>query len=299
MDNVLSAFNKMLGNIANKKTPALTPDWISEANRQLLSGLEGHLEEGVVPSEIPSFSVGVFRYRGAPREDCALLLDQLYKWLEEDHWSLNLNDQYSNRIASAVLRAVYIHLYLAWIHAFGDGNGRTARLAEFMILAREGIPSPCAHLLSDHYNLTRSEYYRQLDRSSRAKSGRGNPMDFPYYSMEGLVDGLRKQNRTVERMQAHLAWEHYVYTRFKQIPQSIAMRRRREVALALSKASRPVHKKDITDLTPNLARLYASKTIKTLARDMNWLVERDFLERLSTGYRAQVEKMYTFRPMTA
>ncbi len=38
---------------------------------------------------------------------------------------------------------------MAWIHPFGDGNGRTARLLEFLILARCGmVPLPAAHLLS-------------------------------------------------------------------------------------------------------------------------------------------------------
>ncbi len=297
--NVLIAFEKIFEDIVAGNPPILTPQWISEANRRLLSGLEEHLEEGVVPGEIPTFSVGVFRYRGAPRGDCAFLIGKLCKWLEKDKWSLDLNDQHSNRIASAILRAIFVHLYLAWIHAFGDGNGRTARLAELMILACEGVPSPCAHLLSDHYNLTRSEYYRQLDRSSKANSGRGDPMGFLYYSIEGLVDGLRNQNKTVEEMQLRLAWEHYVYSRFKLLPQSLAMRRRREVALALSQSSRPVLKKNITDLTPNIARLYASKTTKTLSRDLNWLTVKDFLGRQKRGYYAKVEKMYAFRPIRA
>ena len=54
------------------------------------------------------------------------------------------------------------------------GNGRTARLAEFHHPgARRRFPSPATHLLSNHYNLTRADYYRQLDRSSRASDGRG------------------------------------------------------------------------------------------------------------------------------
>jgi hypothetical protein len=72
----------------------------------------------------------------------------------------------------AILKAMVAHLYLAWTHPFGDGNGRTARLIEFHILLSAGVPSPAAHLFSNHYNQTRAEYYRQLDRAS--KSG-GHP----------------------------------------------------------------------------------------------------------------------------
>ena len=41
----------------------------------------------------------------------------------------------------AFLRAVLAHVYIAWIHPFGDSNGRTARLVEFGILTAAGVPA--------------------------------------------------------------------------------------------------------------------------------------------------------------
>ncbi len=298
VENVLTAVNDILADIVGGQPPVLTPDWIAGANRRLLAGLEEHLAEDVVPGEIPARPVGVMRYRGAPREDCAFLLGRLCGWLEGSDWPVR-PDRHEDRVASAILRAVFVHLYLAWIHPFGDGNGRTARLAEFMILAREGVPSPCAHLLSNHYNLTRAEYQRQLDRSSRANSGRGDPLGFLLYSLQGFVDGLREQSRYIAGVQLTLAWEHYVYGEFQRIPTSPAMRRRREVTLALGRVAAPVRKRAIPDLSPDLARRYAEKTSKTLARDMNWLVKHEFLERGEEGYRARVGSMRAFRPPRA
>ena len=298
VDNVLRAVHDIFTEIMGGEPPPLTPDWIAGANRRLLTGLEEHLEEGVVPGEIPAHPVGVLRYRGAPRRDCALLLDRLCEWLEGDGWPVR-PDRQEDRLASAILRAVFVHLYIAWIHPYGDGNGRTARLAEFMILAREGVPSPCAHLLSNHYNLTRAEYYRQLDRSSRANSGRGDPLGFLLYSLQGFVDGLREQSEFIAGIQLKLAWEHFVYGEFQGIPSSPAMRRRREVTLVLGRVSAPVRKRAIPDLSPDLARLYAERTSKTLTRDMNWLVNREFLEKGEDGYRAKVESMRAFQPARA
>ncbi len=298
VDNVLKAVNDILADVMGGQPPLLTPEWIAGANRRLLAGLKEHLEEGVVAGEIPTRPVGVLRYRGAPRKDCAFLLDRLCRWLEGDGWPVR-PDRQEDRIASAILRAVFVHLYIAWIHPFGDGNGRTARLAEFMILAREGVPSPCAHLLSNHYNLTRAEYYRQLDRSSRANSGRGDPLGFLLYSLQGFVDGLREQSEFIAGIQLKLAWEHFVYGEFQRIPSSQAMRRRREVTLFLGRLSEPIRKRAIPDLSPDLARLYAEKTSKTLTRDMNWLVRQDFLERGEDGYRARVETMRAFQPARA
>ena len=298
VDNVLKAANDIFAEILEGRPPTLAPDWIAGANRRLLAELEEHLEEGVVPGEVQTHPVGVLRYRGAPRQDCGFLLRRLCGWIEGDGWPFR-PDRREDRIASAILRAVFVHLYIAWIHPFGDGNGRTARLAEFMILAREGVPSPCAHLLSNHYSLTRSEYYRQLDRSSRANSGRGDPLDFLLYSLRGFVDGLREQGRQIAAIQLKLAWEHFVYGEFRRRRSSSAMRRRRDVTLALGRAGTPVRKREIPDLHPGLARLYAERTGKTLTRDMNWLVAQGFLERGEDGYRAKVDSMRGFRPARA
>ena len=165
--------------------------------------------------------------------------------------------------------------------------------------SREGVPLPCAHLLSNHYNLTRTEYYRQLDRSTRANAGRGDPLGFLRYSLQGFVDGLREQSRFIAGIQLKLAWEHLVYAEFQLIPPSRAMRRHREVTLTLGRAGEPVAKPAIPDLSPDLARVYADRTSKTLTRDMNWLVNRGLLERGGDGYRAQVDSMRAFRPERA
>ncbi len=41
-------------------------------------------------------------------------------------------------IVKAVLKAIFAHLYVAWIHPFGDGNGRTARALFMWSMLRSG-----------------------------------------------------------------------------------------------------------------------------------------------------------------
>jgi Fic/DOC family len=41
-----------------------------------------------------------------------------------------------------LVKAILAHLYIAWIHPFGDGNGRAARLMELRILLEAGVPMP-------------------------------------------------------------------------------------------------------------------------------------------------------------
>ena len=69
--------------------------------------------------------------------------------------------------------------------------------------------------------------------------------------------------------------------------------------LALGAEQRPVPKSKITELTPALARSYATRTEKTLTRDLNWLRDRELVNRTGQGYRAQMERMFSFQPDTA
>jgi Fic family protein len=296
VDNVLRACDKIEASILHGIQLRLGPDWIAACNRQVLDGLEDHLEEGVVPGEIPAHAVGVGRYRGAPRADCAFLLHRLCDWLEAERGLSMFEQPDDDRIATAILHSILAHLYIAWIHPFGDGNGRTARLVEFMLLARAGVPLTSAQLLSNHYNLTRAEYYRQLDRASHAHDGRGDPIGFILYALQGLVDGLAKQCDEIDAIQLSIAWKHFVFDRFRQARRSPALNRRREIALALTDREQPAARTELRRLDPTVAELYAGKTDKTLTRDINWLLDEDLIAKGTGGYRARVDRMRSFRP---
>src|SRR5207247_2592567 len=102
-----------------------------------------------------------------------------------------------------ILRAIMAHLYIAWVHPFGDGNGRTARVVELDILLRAGVPLVCAHLLSDHYNRTRAHYYRALSMA------RQHPHYFVEYAISGLRDSLVQQITTIRNLQMQVMWTNY------------------------------------------------------------------------------------------
>jgi Fic family protein len=248
------------------------------------------VDQGVVPGEIRRHSVGVGRYRGAPPKDCEYLLDRLCAWLEGP-------DFLPSPALDGVLpflKALCTHLYLAWIHPFGDGNGRTARLIEFQILVASGVPSPAAHLLSNHYNQTRAEYYRHLDHSSR--SG-GDVLPFLLYATQGFADGLRQQIDVVRGQQWDVAWRNYVHEQFSGQKGAAADRRRRLV-LDLSLATDAVPLQKLPEISPRLAAAYARKTLKTLTRDVNELVRANLIEKSERGYRARRETILAFLPVT-
>lgn len=277
IENILGGCNEMLDDIRNDRELLLDSDRIKYLNVQVLKGLE--LGEGIVPGEIRTHDVRLTRYKIPPASGCDLLLRCLSRWLDSD--SFNPPDP-RLRIASAILKAIVAHLYLAWIHPFGDGNGRTARLLEVQILLLSGLPTATAHLLSIHYNQTRAEYYRQLDRASR--SG-GDIILFLRYAVEGLLDGLVEQSQLILDQQLEVAWIHYVHQRFidKGGPANV---RRRRLVLDLSRKDEPIPLKDMADISPRITRAYLNKTSRTLLRDLNYLLREELIKRdRSGGYR--------------
>ncbi len=294
--NILYACGAIESAMDTDNSPRLTVNLIQEYNGRVLEGLGEHLAEGVIPGEIRAHSVGVGRYRAAPPEDCRYLLERLCRWLEEKTEIPFFAEEDDQRVAAGILQAILVHLYIAWIHPFGDGNGRTARLVEFMAQARAGVPFPSAHLLSDHYNMTRTQYYRELDRSSQVCDGEGDAFGFLYYALQGFVDGLQAQCQKIQGYQLAIAWEHFIYGVFAKQKRSSAMQRRRELVLELGRISEPVAKAEIPFLTPALARGYAGKTRKTLTRDLNWLAQERLIARAGRAYRANIGLMWAFVP---
>ena len=245
----------------------LNPEKIKQFNLWVRQGLPTATDEAP-PGELRTYSVGVGSYRGAPAEDCEHLLRRLCEWLAEP----NFAGPPHHATEFAVIRSIVAHLYMAWIHPFADGNGRTARLVEFDILINAGFPTPCAHLLSNHYNETRSEYYRQLDYASKS---RGDVGPFLRYAIQGMVDGLQTQLRAIGHEQLDIAWRNFVHEHFGNA-NTPARLRQRKLILELSRQRRHVEFSELAELSSKIAVEYSGKTSKTLRRDVNAL-ERDRL----------------------
>jgi Fic family protein len=287
IDNIVGACNR-IGELLAKGEAGLTPERLCEFNRWVLEKLPPEGKE--VPGKLRDYSVLVGNvYRGAPAEDCRYLLDRFCEWLGSEDFKAPSGME----TVYAIIKAAVAHLYFAWIHPFGNGNGRTARLIEFQILLAAGVPTPAAHLLSNHYNLTRAEYYRQLDRAS--KSG-GEIVPFIQYAAEGFADGLREQLQVIREQQWDVAWRSYVHTKFRDHT-GVSARRQRDLVLDLSESREPVPIGKIPELSPRLAKAYATKSSKTLQRDLIDLERKlGLIKRTAKGVLANREIILAFLP---
>jgi len=289
VDNIIRICNDVLSRISAGRMINLDCQRIKDINAQILDGLP--LPEYVTPGEVRACSVIVGSYRGAPNEDCALLLDKLCEWLG----GVSFQPRPGLEIATAILKAVVAHLYMAWIHPFGDGNGRTARLIEFQVLISSGAPAPAAHLLSNHYNQTRTEYYRQL---ALASTSGGDIMPFVSYAVQGFLDGLKSQLEVIWEQEWDIVWRNYVHELLGKESGRTATRRR-HLALDLSRQKDAILIAEIPMISQRISRAYANKTEKTISRDLRVLIEKGIIEKTAKGYRARKEIVRSFLPPQA
>jgi Fic family protein len=289
--NIIDACNLIAADVKAGDNHDLSPERIKRFNSLVLKDLE--LDE-VTPGKCRTYAVGVPGYLGAPAEDCEYLLERLCEWLGGPDFLVNADDNRHAVFLKTVLKALLAHLYLAWIHPFGDGNGRTARLLEVEILLQSGLASmPASHLLSNHYNKTRSRYYRELDRAS--KSG-GDVTGFLKYAMQGFVDGLAQQLEVIREEHMNQVWRNYVHDKFKGKETPANIRRRR---LVLDMPKDMVQRSEITEVSKRVARSYAGRGPRTLARDLNAVVQMGLVLRSGGFHWANRDIIEAFLPVRA
>ncbi len=283
VQNILDACNRIADACIEGSPQALSVDEICAFNRQVLDKLR--IDDAVVPGRIRTHSVGVSRYKAPSPQDCGHLLHRLCDMINTftplgERWPY----------ASGVLKAVVAHVYLAWIHPFGDGNGRTARLVELKLCAAAGIPKPACQLLSNFYNKTRSEYYRELEKASLTTS----PSGFIRYALAGLADMLDEQLNVIRAHQLKSAWENLVHTTVKG--GSVTAERRRALALDLYTRKEGLPKAELKTLSLRLAGFYAGRASHTAERDVKALRALDLVETDGKLVRPNLGRVLAWLP---
>jgi len=153
-------------------------------------------------------------------------------------------------------------------------------------------------LLSNHYNATRNEYYRQLDLSSKKR----NVHSFISYAVQGFLDGLKEQQDFIFNQTLDIFWESYIYEIFGDettTGSKARAKRLRTVMLELSKQKEPVSLEKLFTLNQNIFNCYRGKSPITLRRDMIELMKQDLIKEVDQGIKAKKEKILAFLPMSS
>jgi Fic family protein len=293
VENVLSAFNIILEELIREKKPeTISPELIRRFNEMVgrnigeaFGGEPGHLRRRNVV-------VGAI-YRPPSFELVEEFVQKLCGWLMRYfHYTQEQN------FDEAVIEAIVTHVYIAWIHPFMDGNGRTARLLEFYLLMRAGVPGIASHILSNHYNNTRTVYYRQLQHATET----GDLSTFIQYALEGFRDGLEHTIMVIHQDQTELTWNNYVHDIIEKMQSEgknrKTLQRIHQLAYYIP-ADRFLSLDEIAILNSKIIGEYRKYNPITLRRDLDLLVGKELLKTEKNKFRANYELLHGLLPETS
>ena len=293
VQNVISALNQIRSEvIRDGKDHLITPELIKTFHYNIGKNLGEHLRAAPGQFRNAGHNVVVGSYKPPLGKDVIPLVIQLCDWLKG---TFHYEDGKQNFIEQ-VIQAIVCHVYIAWIHPFGDGNGRTARLIEFYLLLRAGLPDIASHILSNHYNNTREEYYRQLDLAGKEK----DLSRFIAYAVLGFRDGLNEVLDVVQLNVLKTAWRNYIYeildSKKAAGKTKAIVKRRRNVALNF-----PTDAFQTIDYLLNnnaiFAREYANYSSITLQRDLLELEKLGLIVTDNDKFKANIEILKDSMPL--
>lgn len=285
--NILAAFNELLKEIVLEgRVSIITPELIKNFHRMIGQNLGDHFD--AIPGRFRDDNRVVGKYLAPDHKFVPELIDKLCEWLRREfHYSDGQN------FLTLVIQAIITHVYIEWIHPFGDGNGRTGRLLEFYILLRTGLPSIVSHVLSNFYNQTRPEYYRQLDLARKNK----NLSRFIKYAVQGFRDGLKENLSLIQESQFVIFWHNYIYEAFSDVKYTKrdAFKRKRELILDI-----PINKEfdidQLVEITPGVAKRYAKVNRATILRDLKELQDLNLLIKVGRKYTPNTKILRAMMP---
>lgn len=246
----------------------LTENLICEMHKLMTEGIDyphntpGHYREGPVRA-------GTY-VPPQTGEEVRRLMPELIAWLNEG----------PPRSWPASTQAIIAHFYVVSIHPFGDGNGRTARAVESLLLYKGGINARGFYSLANFYYRYRAEYESMLDRVRFETNGDLTP--FLRFALDGLVAELEAVHQEVLQEVTIIAFRDYARETLMADGVIGTKPGERMYHFLLGLAGEPVSVKALRRGAHSLSHLYRGVTSKTLSRDLNYLrahelviVERD------------------------
>lgn len=162
------------------------------------------------------------------------------------------------------IRAALAHYYVGLIHPFGNGNGRTARIIEALMLKLSGIKY-VPIMLSNFYYRNIDDYFWAFSNSIKSKEHDVTP--FIKFVLQGFIESLTElKERIVYYIRKFTLRDYYDFLKKeKHITQ-----RQHDLLLILLEHNAPFSLKDLLNEAP-FEILYRNVTERTARRDLQKL----------------------------
>jgi len=176
------------------------------------------------------------------------------------------------------LRAALAHYHLALIHPFSDGNGRTARIIEALLLKKAGIKYVWV-MLSNYYYRYMDDYFWAFSNSINSKEYDVTP--FLDFALTGFLTSLNEMRKTITFYIRQFALRDYYP--FLRKDRALTQRQHDLLFLLLDNLG-PFTLKDLFTKPP-FTGLYGKASERTARRDLRKLSDKKLILEENGGYR--------------
>ncbi|HED38360.1 MAG TPA: Fic family protein [Ignavibacteria bacterium] len=168
------------------------------------------------------------------------------------------------------IRAALAHYHLGLIHPFGDGNGRTARVVEALLLQLAGIKY-IPLMLSNFYYRNIDAYFWALSNSRKNKENEVSA--FLRFVLEGFIDSLKEiKGKITFYIRKFTLRDYYSHLRTK----GDISQRQHDFLIMLLDYPKPFALEDLVNISPfNI--LYRKVSERTARRDLKKLGDKGLL----------------------
>lgn len=241
----------------------VTEDLISQVHRRIVTGCDDdHCAPGQFRSAGENVVFGRPRHRGVEGgKQC------------EDAFSALMNEfNTSYRAHDPLIQALALHYHMGALHPFYDGNGRTARAVEALLLRRASLKDALFVSMSNYYYDEKDAYLKCL---SEVRANGHNLTSFLSFGLKGIAIQC---NRLLVEIRRHIQITLYrdvlgqMYGRLRSTKKRALAQRQMAIALKLLSIDRRM---DATSLFEEVAQQFVGlkAPFKAYIRDVNKLLE--------------------------
>ncbi len=180
-------------------------DLVREVHRRIVTGCdEDHCPPGVLRGRDYNVTFGIPEHRGAeggpPCEEAFAGLLQSAQSEFHDH--------------DPLVQAMALHYHLAAMHPFLDGNGRTARAMEALVLRRAGLTDRAFVAMSNYYYDEKPAYLRVL---SEVQQGGQDLTPFLIFALQGVRVQCERLTAEIRKHMQRALFRDTMYSLFHRL----------------------------------------------------------------------------------
>jgi len=175
------------------------------------------------------------------------------------------------------IRGALSHYHLALIHPFGDGNGRTARLVEALLLRLAGMQY-VPIMLSNFYYRNLDDYFWAFSKARKNKNNDVTP--FLEFALKGIIESLNQLKERITHFIRKFSLRDY-YAHLRGI-RDITQRQHDFLTMLLDHELGHFTLNDMYKVGP-LTILYRNVSDRTARRDLQKLSSKGLLALSDDG----------------